>query len=134
ELAPSENGGPHKKLYSITDKGRREFSEWLAADPEGRMLLRDPFLTRFVFLDFGEKDRALEIIQGQIDLYEKQLEGRRDNIPRRKLQGPYVSLVADLGVSFNEMYLEWLRRAYREISDTDAAAWDDQSAGRSLID
>ncbi|MHB8896500.1 MAG: PadR family transcriptional regulator, partial [Candidatus Geothermincolia bacterium] len=26
ELAPSENGGPHKKLYSITDKGRREFS------------------------------------------------------------------------------------------------------------
>ena len=122
ELVPSDNGGPHKKLYSITDKGRDEFSHWLASDPEGQMLLRDPFLTRFVFFGFGGRERALEIVQGQIEIYEEQLARRRDNVTRRKRQGSYVGLVADLGLTFNEMYLEWLKRAYIEISESDEAA------------
>lgn len=124
ELVPSDNGGPHKKLYSITDKGRDEFSHWLASDPEGQMLLRDPFLTRFVFFGFGDRERALEIVQGQIEIYEEQLARRRDNVTRRKRQGSYVGLVADLGLTFNEMYLEWLKRAYIEISESDEAAWE----------
>lgn len=132
EVAPSENGGPRKKLYTITEKGREEFAQWLASDPEGQMLLRDPFLTRFVFFDFGDEERALEIIQGQIDLYEKQLESRRANMPRRKQQGSYVSLIAELGHDFNEMYLEWLRRAHKEISESDPRAGTWQDAG--LID
>jgi DNA-binding PadR family transcriptional regulator len=134
EVAPSDNGGPYKKLYSITEKGREEFAEWLAADPEGRMLLRDPFLTRFVFFDFGDRDRALEIIQGQIDAYEGQLEGRRRTVPKRKLQGPYVSLIADLGVTFNEMYVEWLKRAYKEISIIAEDGKTDGAATHKLVE
>lgn len=132
EVAPSANGGPQRKLYSITDKGRDEFAQWLASDPEGQMLLRDPFLTRFVFFGFGDRERALEIIEGQIELYEEQLKGRIDNVPRRHDQGTYVSLVADLGVSFNHMYLDWLRRVHREIGEMD----DEQvsNAVRSLVD
>ena len=34
EVAPSENGGPQKKLYSITKKGTDEFSRWLTEAPE----------------------------------------------------------------------------------------------------
>jgi hypothetical protein len=37
------------------------------------MLLRDPFLLKFAFFGFGDKDRAVEIIDEQIALYEKQL-------------------------------------------------------------
>lgn len=121
EVAPSDNGGPHKKLYRITDRGRSEFTEWLASDPEGQMLLRDPFLTRFVFFDFGDRERALEIIQGQIDLYEEQLARRTTNIPRRRQQGTYVNLMAELGVTFNEMFLDWLKRAHEEISRREEA-------------
>ena len=134
DVSPSDNGGPHKKSYSITDKGREEFAQWLADDPEGQMLLRDPFLTRFVFFDFGDRERALEIIQGQIDLYENQLDRRRENAPRRQQQGVYVGLVADLGVSFNEMYVEWLKRAYREISESDEADRPHAVGADSLVD
>ncbi len=133
ELAPSDNGGPHKKLYSITDEGKGEFARWLASDPEGQMLLRDPFLTRFVFFGFGDRARALEIIQGQIEIYEEQLARRRDNVTRRKRQGNYVGLVADLGLTFNEMYLEWLKRAYTEINESDDAAWE-ATGTAALID
>lgn len=132
EIAPSPNGGPHRKLYSITSKGKDDFAAWLARDPEGQMLLRDPFLTRFVFFDFGDRERALEIIEGQIKLYEDQLERRIENVPRRHEQGHYVRLVADLGVDFNRMYLDWLKRSYREISEMDASQ---QNGGvRSLVD
>jgi PadR family transcriptional regulator, regulatory protein AphA len=119
DVSPSDNGGPTKKSYSITDEGRREFADWLASDPDGQMLLRDPFLTRFVFFDFGDRDRALQIIQGQIDSYERQLERRRDNLPRRKEQGVYVKLIAELGEDFNEMYIDWLKRAHQEISESE---------------
>ncbi|HEY5529221.1 MAG TPA: PadR family transcriptional regulator [Thermoleophilia bacterium] len=134
EVAPSDNGGPNKKLYSITGRGRQEFSQWLASDPEGQMLLRDPFLTRFVFFDFGDRDRALEIIEGQIELYEEQMKRRRTVASRRKQQGSYVSLVAELGLDFNEMYVGWLKRAHKEISENKEAHGPGGVGANSLID
>lgn len=116
EVAPSDNGGPHRKVYSITRAGREEFERWLSSDPERDMLIRDPFLLRFVFFGFGDRERALEMIREQIDDYEEQLERRRENLERWKKHGDYVRLIAELGVQFNELYLEWLRRAYRELS------------------
>ena len=35
-----------------------------------------------------------------------------------------VGLVADLGLTFNEMYLQWLKLAYTEVSESDEAAWE----------
>jgi PadR family transcriptional regulator, phenolic acid-responsive transcriptional regulator len=116
EVTPSENGGPHKKSYSITDAGREEFTRWLAASPERPMMIRDPFLTRFVFFDFGETEDALRIIDEQIAYYEEQLKGREGHLPRRSRHGPYVQLMSELGFRFNEMFLEWLKRAREEIA------------------
>ncbi|MBC7248317.1 MAG: PadR family transcriptional regulator [Actinobacteria bacterium] len=116
DLVPSDNGGPRRKVYSITPAGREEFSRWLASAPEKEMLIRDPFLLRFVFFGFGDPRRALEILEGQIESYEKQLRRRRDNLERWRHHGDYVRLMAELGVQFNELYLEWLRRAHRELS------------------
>lgn len=116
EIVPSEDGGPHKKLYSITPKGKEEFARWLESFPEKGMLIRDPFLLRFVFFEFGDSGKALEIIEEQIRVYEKQLERRRENLARWQHQNIYVRLIAELGLQFNELYLEWLRRAGEEIS------------------
>ena len=119
EVLPSENGGPHKKSYSITDAGREEFARWLSSSPERPMIIRDPFLTRFVFFDFGEKADALRIIDEQIDRYRDQLDSRYGHMPRRSRQGTYVKLMSDLGVTFNEMFLEWLEKAREEIAGVD---------------
>lgn len=45
------------------------------------MILRDPFLTRFVFFDFGEREDALRIIDEQIALYEEQLRSQEKHAP-----------------------------------------------------
>lgn len=115
ELAPSEEGGPHKKLYTITEKGREEFRNWLESAPERQMFLRDPFLMRFIFYGFGERESALKTIDEQIALYETHLERRLQYRTRWEDYGTYVRLMAELGLNLNSMYLEWLKKAKEAI-------------------
>jgi len=109
-------GLPDRKLYSITPQGREAFARWLESSPERTLLLRDPFLLRFVFTGFGTKQRALELLDRQVALYEEQLGRRRESQQRWRRQGVYVRLTGELGVELNEMYLQWLRRAREEVS------------------
>jgi PadR family transcriptional regulator, regulatory protein AphA len=122
ELVPSDDGGPHKKLYSITEKGMDEFSRWLSESPQRPMLIRDPFLLKFPFFGFGDSRRAIEMIDEQIVLFEEQLNRRRKNMARWEQQGVYARLLAELGVTQNEMYLEWLRNARVEIEKYESDA------------
>ncbi len=79
------------------------------------MLIRDPFLLKFAFFGFGEDEQGLKIIDEQIEIFEAQLKRRQINRKRWERQGVYVRLLAELGVTQNEMYLEWLRHARAEI-------------------
>ncbi len=115
EIAPSENGGPQKKLYSITPKGRKALSKWLTEPPGKTILIRDPFLLKFAFFGFGDDASALKIIDEQIEFFESQLQRRHANRKKWERQSVYVRLLADLGVTQNQMYLEWLQNAKQEI-------------------
>jgi DNA-binding PadR family transcriptional regulator len=115
EIVPSEKGGPHKKLYSITEKGTDEFLRWLAELPQKPILIRDPFLLKFAFFGFGSDQRAIEIIDQQIGIYTSQLTQRQLNRRRWEHQSLYVRLLVDLGINEIEMYLEWLYNARNEI-------------------
>jgi DNA-binding PadR family transcriptional regulator len=117
-VVPSSSGAPHKKLYSITDKGKQDFRTWLTNSPERQMLLRDPFLMRFIFFGFGDKGDALRIIDEQIQFYEQQFIHRKRNLPRWDKQGMYVRMIAELGLNFNEMFLRWLYRVRGEIRES----------------
>jgi DNA-binding PadR family transcriptional regulator len=112
----AQRGSPARKLYSLTPKGRESFAEWLASEPDGTMLLRDPFLLRFVFFGHGSKERALAQVEAQIRLYEDQLRKRRQNMRRWTRQGVYVKQMGELGLLLNEMILAWLRQSKREIA------------------
>ena len=114
-----QEDAPDRKLYAITDKGRDDFRDWLHSDPEKKMVMRDPFLLRLTFFGFGDSERALELIDQQIALYEEHHENRIRSAPKWKRGGdPYVKLLAELGLNLNEMMLEWLHTARREISRT----------------
>jgi len=117
----AKTDSPDRKLYSITDQGRREFLSWLGAEPERRLFVRDPFLLRFTFFDLGDKKRALEMIDAQIDFYEVQLSLRKAFTDRRQRRDIYVRLATELGIRFNEMILDWLRHARDEIERHDDA-------------
>ncbi len=119
EIIQNDRKGPPRKLYSVTDKGRKEFQRWLQKSPEKAMLLRDPFLMRFVFFGFGNPEDSLRIIDEQIACYEKSLKRRKQNLARWEKSGTYVRLTGDLGVRLNEMFLEWLSHARAEILENE---------------
>jgi DNA-binding PadR family transcriptional regulator len=111
----AQKNAPDKKLYSVTEKGRRAFTDWLAGDPERRMLIRDPFLLKFIFFSFGDRERALEIIDAEITDYRHGLENRRERYESHKGESVYARLMRELGISLNEAMLQWLLKAKREI-------------------
>jgi PadR family transcriptional regulator AphA len=127
EVVPSEAGGPHKKLYSITEKGIDELSRWLAESPHRPMLIRDSFLLKFAFFGFGEDERAMEIIDEQIEIFKAQLKRRHINRRRWEKQDVYVRLIVELGITQNKMYLEWLRHARAEIEKSSKGAVPEKS-------
>ena len=94
KVEPASNQGPQRKLYSITDKGREVFSQWLKEPADKSMLLRDPFLLKFAFFGFGGPEDALRIIDDQLASYKAQLERRTGNSIRWDNQGPYVKLLS----------------------------------------
>ncbi len=116
-VGPSEKGGPNKKLYAVTPDGRETFARWLESQEDSRMFLRDPFLMRFIFFGFGSKSQAIAILDRQIAQYEEQYRRREQHVARWQERGVYVRLIAELGVEFNGLYVQWLKRARQEILD-----------------
>jgi DNA-binding PadR family transcriptional regulator len=112
---PSSDGGPKRKCYTILPAGREAFARWLSEPPERPMLLRDPFLLKFAFSQFGDNERIIDMLDEQIAVYEKQLIQRKTNRKRWESQDVTVQLLADLGIRQNELYLSWLRHARDEI-------------------
>jgi DNA-binding PadR family transcriptional regulator len=106
---------PDKKLYSITEKGKETFAEWLNTAPERGMLIRDPFLLKFIFFSFGDNERSLEIIEDQMRIYHADLSSRRHRYDHKQDENTNVRLMRELGISLNEMMLAWLERAKAEI-------------------
>lgn len=110
-----KSDSPNRKLYSITERGRRDFLSWLEAEPERRLFIRDPFLLRFPFFASTDAERVLAGIDEQIGFYGRQLALRKKFIDNRRRGDLYVRLATDLGIRFNEMILGWLGDAREEI-------------------
>ena len=115
EVVQNDEKGPPRKLYSITAKGREELVRWLESSPEKSMILRDPFLMRFVFFGFGDPDRAIDMIDEQIAVYQEQLGRRQANLQRWKTSGIFVKLISELGTDMNQVMLDWLEKARKEL-------------------
>jgi len=118
DVVPSQHGAPNKKLYSLTDNGREEFINWLRSSPEKKLLHRDPFLMRFIFMGYAEKEDALRLIEEQILLNEQQLAKRKEEMSRWADRGQYVALAREFGVTYLEMRAQWLRKALDTIRNS----------------
>lgn len=116
EIVPSDSGAPHKKLYSLTKKGRDEFKRWMKTSPEKKIIVRDHFMMHFIFFGFVEVADAVKAIDEQIQIYEKDLASKKEDLPRWKERGLYVSLARELGVSYRELHLNWLYKTRHTIT------------------
>ena len=101
-----ERGGRRRKLYAITDKGRRALEDWRAEPTDAIPELRSPALLK---LFFGADPAA--VAPPQIDAHRRKLaeyEAIRDSMPESVPEGPRLAL--DAGIASARQQIEWWER------------------------
>jgi PadR family transcriptional regulator, regulatory protein AphA len=98
-----EEGGRHRKLYRMTDKGRRALRDWRAEPTDALSELRDPGLLKLFFgADPKELARVqLEAHRRQLAEYERIREEMPDDVP----PGPRLALEA--GISHARTWIDF---------------------------
>jgi PadR family transcriptional regulator AphA len=89
-----EEGGRHRKLYRITDKGRRALRDWRLEPTDALSELRDPGLLK---LFFGADPEELAGVQ--LEAHRRELaeyERIREEMPAEVPQGPRLALEAGI--------------------------------------
>lgn len=83
-----QDNRPDKKLFSITDEGRKELVEWINEYfVEEEIKVRDPFLMRIFFSYLGEEEKLQESLKEYIEhnkFYLESLEEIEDNFVQDK--------------------------------------------------
>ncbi|MEX0790192.1 MAG: PadR family transcriptional regulator [Actinomycetota bacterium] len=101
------DAGPRdRRPYSITEAGRRAFSDWIVQDP-GSPIVRMPLLLTVFFGRHLPPDRLAEIL-------EKEIEGGNEALRQFEVMqqaygdDPFVRQVLQFGIDYQKTLLSWL--------------------------
>ena len=72
-LETREIGGRNRKVYSLTDEGRRALTDWLAKPPTEIHELRDMALLQLQFFEFASEEELIALARQQGDLHRERL-------------------------------------------------------------
>lgn len=115
-----------KKEYTITDKGRREFMEWLEKDEDLMMTAKDVFRLRTFFSEFYTGEEFRNQLSSHLEKHKErkaQLEAIQANPhfkgckPGSSVFGDYM--VLDGAILREESYIEWLKRCLEYYKDVE---------------
>lgn len=116
-LATGEVGPRGRKPYVLTASGREALDRWLHQPPR-RSSQRSEALLRMFFLGLLEPEEARAFLErerdyhrAQLDVYLEDLSSERPDVPAWWTGG----LMLELGVRYEEMFLDWLERALDTI-------------------
>ena len=118
-----QDGAPSRHVYSITDKGRVDFGQWLgSSEGEDRafrydFFRKDIFCIKSNFLRFLKKEKAIEKIQHQIETVKNtiaDLKTARSHMVERKVDPLHVK-VWEYGIMNYETRLQWLGDFLQEV-------------------
>ena len=105
-----------KKIYTITDEGRKSFLKWLAEDQPIVPTPKDPFRLRVFFISELPVERRIELLENQLTQHrlrktylEKQME-KFNRVPdsNSKDFGDYLVLTG--AIMRQDMLCEWLEK------------------------
>jgi DNA-binding PadR family transcriptional regulator len=111
-----QNLRPAKKIYSITDKGRKTFQDWLQKPVEKIRDLRIEFLAKLFFIKELRLAGMPELIEKQIQICQEQLESLRKQ--DETVADEFRRLVLSFRIGQINAILAWLRECLQAFHAT----------------
>jgi PadR family transcriptional regulator, regulatory protein AphA len=108
------NGGRARRLYRITEPGRRALEDWLHGR-ETRIELRDESLLRLFFADALPADEALGLLAARREGYRAMLDYLRSLDDGGEPDPPFIDLVYRWGMDYCAWGIEWCDRQERRL-------------------
>lgn len=115
--------GKYKKIYSITDKGKQNFIEWLSTPMEIQSS-KNPELAKLYFMGFSTKEKREAVLQESVSKLKEQYdildaickEAENIKIPDEKKDILHYQLAAArYGKDFMKFNIEWYQKLLDEI-------------------
>lgn len=112
-----QEGSPNRHIYSITEKGKEDFFEWLQSNKGEEISFRydfirkDPFFIRCNYIQYLDKDIAVNKVEEQIKVTKNaisELEQARDSMIKKEVSPLRINLL-EYGLKSQEMRLNWLK-------------------------
>ena len=115
--------GKYKKIYSITDSGKRQFIEWVSTPMEIQSC-KNPELAKLYFMGFSTKEKREVGLQEYISKLKEQYdvlnaickEAENINVPDENKDIFYYQLAAArYGKDFMKFNIEWYQKLLDEM-------------------
>lgn len=68
-----EEGGRHRKVYSLTTSGRQALDDWLAHPPGEAFEMRDMAVMQLFFSEFMSREALVDLATDQVRLYRERI-------------------------------------------------------------
>jgi PadR family transcriptional regulator, regulatory protein AphA len=118
ELVIQQNS-PNKKIYSLTDQGRKELVRWMMEQPLKPAKIKDEFLIKaaaFNVLSLPEMIQLVdEVIKRETRVHEMTVQWKEQYMNGEESDTGTI-LTLEYGIRYSKMYLEWCEwaKAYLE--------------------
>jgi DNA-binding PadR family transcriptional regulator len=133
---------PNRKVYSITDDGRRELLEWLGTPAEADQI-REPLMIKLFFGSSLPKREILAILRQRADelrLAETHYERGCEHVKNLaaviglEREALFWELTLDSGVHHNRAALQWIEEAISRIQKADDSLFEAHPAEFATMD
>jgi DNA-binding PadR family transcriptional regulator len=133
---------PNRKVYSITDDGRRELVEWLGTPAEADQI-REPLLVKLFFGSSLTRRELVAVLRQRADELEATMVQSRSGCEAvRSLarviglerEGMFWQLTVEAELKHAEAALEWTEHAIRTIEAADEEAFTSHSSDFATMD
>ncbi|RHW43486.1 PadR family transcriptional regulator [Neobacillus notoginsengisoli] len=140
KLVPQE-GKPHKKVYSITNGGIDEITNWVGSPPDPPKI-KDPFLMQVFFMDNISADEVIFQLKYYQGVRQKRLKEMKqtvqeawESIKERQTMTPRLlmsSAVLRRGLEQEVQYIKWCEETI-ELVEACKSLWDADTSTESVL-
>jgi PadR family transcriptional regulator, regulatory protein AphA len=119
-----EDGSPTKRLYTLTDKGRKDLLAWLGHSLTELPDVKEDLLVRFFFSARRDKEQVLDELRAQRQLHQQKLDYYMgleaeqllgELPPELERDGRFWQRTLEFGRRYESMYLAWLEETIQML-------------------